>query len=119
MLLKLCALIVAVAGCSTALLTVRQQRLEAAHEMARSVQRAQDLEEQLWRIRAVVAERVTPSRVRVMAASLGGLVPIVPHWCEPDEMLDADAMARERALEEIRLAGLPADGSASGDGAGL
>lgn len=83
MLAKL-SLFILVAACTAAgVLVIRQQRLASMHDMARSVERSAELDRKLWQVRANLAERVTPSRVRGMVDTLGPLQPIPLYWCPP------------------------------------
>jgi hypothetical protein len=73
---KVVALIVALALCACALLAARQMRLQAAHELAGARLRASQRENDLWRLRARIASRLTPEHISEMAARLGQLRPI-------------------------------------------
>ncbi|MFM9959144.1 MAG: hypothetical protein ACKVZJ_13860 [Phycisphaerales bacterium] len=81
------ALLILVAACTAAgVLAIRQQRLVAMHDMARSVERSAELDRKLWRIRADIAELITPGRVRTMVEGdegLGDLGPIPIYWNPP------------------------------------
>ncbi len=72
---KLTFLIIAlgVVGCS--LLALRQQRLQAASEMAQAQLRIRAADERLFELRAMVAARITPQEVERLAIDAGGLRP--------------------------------------------
>lgn len=72
---KLTFLIIAlgVVGCS--LLALRQQRLQAASEMAQAQLRIRAADERLFELRSMVAARITPQQVEKLAIDAGGLRP--------------------------------------------
>lgn len=83
MLAKL-SLFILVGACTAAgVLVIRQQRLVAMHDVARSVERSAELDRKLWQVRADLAQRITPSRVRGMVDTLGPMQPIPLYWCPP------------------------------------
>ncbi len=55
---KLAIVIVAVLVTASALLVIRQQRLEAVAGMARAIERASDLERDTWAVRARIAREI-------------------------------------------------------------
>ena len=61
MLAKLCIVIMAVTLTAASMLTVRQQRLDAVYDMARSLERAAAHDRQLQEVRIDIARRVTPA----------------------------------------------------------
>lgn len=83
MLAKLGTLVVVGALTAAGILVIRQQRLVAMHEMARSVERSAEMDRKLWRVRADIAARITPANVRTMLAGMGPLEPIPMYWCPP------------------------------------
>lgn len=86
MLGKLALLILVAAATAASVLAIRQQRLVAMHEMARSVERSAEMDRKLWRVRADIAERITPGRIRDALegdAGLGELAPIPIYWNPP------------------------------------
>jgi hypothetical protein len=62
--------------CACALLALRQTRVQAAHELAEARLRVLQRDNELWRIRARIAERVTPERVQEVATRLNPLRPV-------------------------------------------
>lgn len=105
MLAKLAMLIVLSALTACSLLVVRQQRLQAVHDMAEAAERAVALDRKLWHVRIEIAERSTPGAVAVLAAALGPTAPIPVAWCEPAASdaapADGEPPATDPALLEI------------------
>jgi hypothetical protein len=62
---KLLFIIVAVCAIACALLVVRQQRIDAFHDMTQVHGRLLEHERTLWQMRADIAERCRPSQVRL------------------------------------------------------
>ena len=92
---RIVATIAAMGLCASTLLMVRQLRTQAAHELAQTRLRIMEQENELRRLKAQIATRVSPENVKAMAARLGSLKPI---------MLDAPggaslSAASERATE--------------------
>lgn len=83
MLGKIGFLIVVGASTAAGVLAIRQQRLVAMHDMARSVERSAELDRKLWKVRADIAANITPAKVRGMVESLGDLEPIPIYWNPP------------------------------------
>jgi len=67
---KIAFLILAVALTGAALLSVRQQRLQVVHEMTRHLERAERTQRAVWRVRADLASRTTPSAIRAAIENL-------------------------------------------------
>ena len=74
---KIVAMIVALGLCAAGLLTVRQLRTQAAHELAQTRLRIMAQENELRRVKAQIAARVTPEHVKAMAGRIGRLKPIM------------------------------------------
>lgn len=75
MLAKIAFLILSVGVSACVLLTVRQQRLEAVHDLA-DVQRSMSrLDQDLFRLRVAIAQGVAPERVTSLAVALGPMRP--------------------------------------------
>ena len=66
MFIKLVVLILVCGSSGVGLLSVRQSRLQAAHEMAEARHRTQRLSEQISEIRAQIAQACTPDQVNAM-----------------------------------------------------
>jgi len=105
---KLLVVIVALALLGCALLGIRQSRMQAAHELARTRLRLAEHDARLWELRARIAERVTPGAIRTMAADLG---PTEPMTAEAGLMLLAPesdvAAGGSLAIPERLQGGLP------------
>lgn len=91
MVAKGVAVVLAVGAGACALLALRQQRLQAAHELTQAQIRIREMDERLWLLRARIAQRVTPEHVHAMAASMGRLRP----------MIDSPALSPEPTLARI------------------
>jgi len=81
--LALCA-----AATGASLLSVRQQRVQAAHEMATLHERIAQREESLAKLRLAIAGRLTPGHIRSLVAALEAsrddeLEPVRFEWCAP------------------------------------
>lgn len=64
MFYKLLAITLGFGLTAAMLLVIRQQRIDIAHEMARTHQRLIEYQTQLWRLRADVVRRCRPEDVR-------------------------------------------------------
>ncbi len=84
MVWKLAALILIGASAGATLLVVRQQRLQAVHEMTQAAERMIEMERALWRLRTEVAARVTPERLASDFPPETEMEPIPLEWCLPD-----------------------------------
>lgn len=73
---KVAVLIVSIGVCACALLAARQMRTQAAHELAEARLRLLQRDNELWRLRAQIAAKVTPERVQILATKLNSLKPI-------------------------------------------
>lgn len=76
MFAKLCVLILGGGACAAGLLSLRQQRLDAVHEMIVLQGRMTSLDRDLLTLRTRIASLVTPGRVERMALTLGPLRPL-------------------------------------------
>jgi hypothetical protein len=75
---KLAIVIVVLGLYACALLQLRHERLHAASELVRIQLRVRSQDEELWKLRTEIGRLVTPEQVRVMAANIGPLRPLVP-----------------------------------------
>lgn len=78
MFAKLVVVILTIGACACTLLSMRQARLQAAHELARAQLRVRACDERLWALRADIGRRVMPDQVRQMADALGNFRPMLP-----------------------------------------
>ncbi len=70
MLWKVSFLILCIGACACMLLTLRQQRLEAVHQMAVIQKQISEKDENLLRLRIEIAHGVAPMSVQALAAAL-------------------------------------------------
>ncbi|MCC6227986.1 MAG: hypothetical protein IT432_02030 [Phycisphaerales bacterium] len=93
MFAKLAAIILALGILGCTLLAMRQQRLQAAHELAEAQLRIRKSDEQLWLLRAQIARRLNPENIRDMATDAGPLRPAAspPPPVEPPELMGPPA----------------------------
>ncbi len=77
--MKLVVLILVCGSSGVGLLSVRQSRLQAAHEMAEAGHRTQRLDEQAREIRTRIAQACTPDRVVALLKAQGQYDPAVHH----------------------------------------
>ena len=79
MFIKLVVMILVCGSSGVGLLSVRQSRLQAAHEMAQARHRCQRLDEQTGEIRTHIAQACTPDRVVELLSSQDHFDPAVHH----------------------------------------
>lgn len=77
MFFKLLAIIVAIGLTACGLLSMRQARLQAAHELADAQLRIWRHDERLLRLHADIARLVAPDRVRSMVSDSNGLADLI------------------------------------------
>ncbi|MFG0244711.1 MAG: hypothetical protein ACF8MF_01500 [Phycisphaerales bacterium JB052] len=75
MFAKLVVLILVFGASGIGVLSVRQSRLQAVHEMAESRHRVRQLDEQAGEIRAMIARACTPQRVHRLLQQRGYYAP--------------------------------------------
>lgn len=75
---KLVVVVLTIGACACTLLSIRQARLQAAHELARAQLRVHEADDHLWAVRAEIGRRVVPAHVRQMAEALGSFRPMLP-----------------------------------------
>lgn len=78
MFAKLVVVVLTIGACACTLLSLRQARLQAAHELTRAQLRVRECDDRLWAMRADIARRVMPDQVRHMANALGSFRPMLP-----------------------------------------
>ena len=101
MFAKLLLLILTGALTATSLLAIRQQRVQAGHDMIEAFDRARQQREQLWTLRSKIVRRLGPERIEQMAEDLGPLQPIPLYWCPPALVKEAETSDDE--LDTPRL----------------
>jgi hypothetical protein len=72
--LKLAAVIVSMGVVACILLSVRQQRVQAAHDLAQVQRRVLEHDRMLGKLRAEIAARTTPKAVELASRRFGTLV---------------------------------------------
>jgi len=91
---KLAVVLLAGAGTAAGMLSVRQERINAAYDLTESVGRRADVDRAMLALRIEIARRTSPEAARAIAADLGPLTPTLRDWCPP-------------ALREAEMASLP------------
>jgi hypothetical protein len=96
-------LTIGIVGCI--LLTARQQRLQAVHDLAVLQRRVAEHDRTLWHLRAEIARNVQPRNVEALARALGPLehIPIDPRpGAAPLQLAAADRPPPDAALPPPR-----------------
>ncbi len=75
---KLAAVIITLGLIAASLLSMRQSRLQAAHEVTAARLRIREHDERLLKLRTEIASRVTPRAVREMLEETGELDRLAP-----------------------------------------
>jgi hypothetical protein len=104
---KIAFLILSVGAVACVLLSIRQSRIQTAHEMARCIERINEHDRTLWRLRSEIASMITPDRVEQRVVALGPLRPISPERMTTLARLEAEAV-RETAITAQPLDDEPA-----------
>lgn len=78
MFAKVAIVVIGLGAAGASLLALRQQRLQAAHELAKAQVRIERQDEQLWKVRARIAGLVNPQNVEMMASEIAELHALVP-----------------------------------------
>ena len=101
MLAKAALVIVVMAVTAAGVLSVRQQRLQAVHDTARSIEQATQLDRRWWSLRLELASRLDPAALEAtlvaVEAELGGFESLPSDWWDA---LPAD-VAREVRLRHL------------------
>ncbi len=103
MFAKLCVLIVSMGVIACVLLGIRQLRVQAAHEAAAVVRRAEKQNRELWKLRSEIARRVTPTNVHVAASKYGPLLPLSADRFDLLVRLETEERERATAMAEGEL----------------
>lgn len=88
MFAKLILLILAIGAVACGLLTLRQQRLDAVHEMALLHGRIAELDRDLLVVRVGIARAISPGKVEQLAAKLGPVQPLGVDRQSPTALAD-------------------------------
>ncbi len=90
--------ILAIGATACMLLTLRQQRLNAVHEIAILQRRLSEHDRTFLKLRTEIAARITPDRIRELSGHFGHMVPIgLQHWWAAVEAERLAAEAGEAA----------------------
>lgn len=93
MFAKLSAVILAIGVCACGLLALRQQRLQAAHELTQAQLRIRQQDEKLWAMRTRIAAEVTPQKIEKLAAGFGQLRPMIADPKQPETRVPEQKLA--------------------------
>jgi hypothetical protein len=88
MFARIAAVILIFGGVLLAQLASRHARLQAVSETAQANLRTRDADEKLWRLRGVIAQRITPGAVLRLAESTG-IGPLTPATNDSGPLLAA------------------------------
>jgi hypothetical protein len=99
---KIAVVVVAFGLIAAGLLSTRQSRLQAAHEVTAARLRIREHDERLLELRSQIAARVTPGSVRALlawSAEVGPMVPLAErvHPLEPAPERAPEPSGEERA----------------------
>jgi hypothetical protein len=116
--IKLVVLILVCGSSGIGLLSVRQSRLQAAHEMAEARHRTILLKEQAGEIRAQIAQACTPERVIELISTTDGFKPAIHNPAVFTQMHDHEPVTQtefdETQLDEFASDHQPADDDEDG-----
>lgn len=91
---KVVFVIICGAGVASGVLSMRQQRVQAASDMVRAMARAEEHDRTLWAVRGDIARATAPQEVLVLASALGPMLPIPREFCEPSTAIADTRPAR-------------------------
>ncbi len=83
MFAKLCVLTISIGLVACTLLALRQQRINAVHQMAMVNLRIMEADRGLARLRTDIAANLEPRNIEALASKLGNLYPIENHPQRP------------------------------------
>lgn len=104
---KACVAVLALGACGCSLLAIRQARLQAAHDLAKTQLDIQRADEELWKLRAAIAERVTPVRVEEMAIEMADLRPLLSTPLPPQPKVDPKSDSKKQSKPGAAPTGRP------------
>ncbi|MCC6322373.1 MAG: hypothetical protein IT438_13165 [Phycisphaerales bacterium] len=78
MFAKIVAVILTIGTVACVLLAIRQQRVQAAHELAQVQRRVLDQDRTLWQLRSEIAARIIPSSIAANTRRFGPLAGNAP-----------------------------------------
>lgn len=102
MFLKLVVLILVCGSSGVGLLSVRQSRLQAVHEMAEARHRIRNLNEQAGEVRSLIVRSSTPDRVMAMLGDPAAYRHAIQHPARVDrpDALQTEVLVAEAQIEE-------------------
>jgi hypothetical protein len=100
---KLLAIVLCLGATGAGLLVIRQQRIEACHEMVMIHNRLNDHERTLWRLESEISQRCRPDAIRASMKKLN----IVWTPIELDTVRPATARGGQLASERVASAPNP------------
>ena len=107
-------LIVSLGALACTLLTLRQQRIEAVHQMAMVNLRIMEADRGLARLRTEIAANLEPARIEQVASKLGTLRPIESLPVRPGALPDRARPAYAQGRGEVRPLASVDDGAYGG-----
>jgi hypothetical protein len=110
---KLCVLIISTGLIACTLLALRQQRIEAVHQLAMVNLRIMEADRGLARLRTDIASNMEPKKIEALASKIGTLRPIETAPVKPGTMPGG----RQPAFAQnapARLASVPTPGEDDG-----
>ena len=110
MFAKLCVLIISTGLLACTLLALRQQRIEAVHQMAKINLRIMEADRGLARLRTDIAANLDPQKIEVLAAKLGNLRPIEIQPARPGTLPAGRQPAFAQNTNRNALATVPTPG---------
>lgn len=114
MFAKLVLLILAIGAVACGLLTLRQQRLDAVHEMALLHGRIAELDRDLLVVRVGIARAISPGKVEQLAAKLGPVQPLGVDRQPPTAIAGGRAVPSPAAPGPQASGGAPASSPGGG-----
>ena len=88
MFAKLCVLIISMGAVACTLLALRQQRIEAVHQMAMVNLRIMEADRGLARLRTDIVANLEPKKIEALASKIGTLRPIEMRPVRPGTLPD-------------------------------
>lgn len=98
MFAKIVVLILSLGMLAAALLANRQQRIQAAHDLALAQKRLVEHDRTLWRLRLEIASRITPAQIEIAGRRYGDLQPLRSERFHDMVRQELDAAELERDL---------------------
>ena len=91
---KVATLIVGLGLIACVMLSLRQQRIQAAHDLTTAQTRLAQLDRELLKVKLQIAARLTPDQVRARAERLGKLLPLSMERYQELVRIEAEEAAR-------------------------